>query len=168
MLYSGYFELDWSMEETFPFHFTLKDYILSLLGLLTSLVDIGLDVWTIVSFYQDGAHVYMGVMIFLLLFSSVLVQVFSWRWYSDSLDKLQTHVEKYLNKHDLLKVFHVMQLGVYLRSVINSSLLLSIVTCYQFFMILTSKCLVFTGMSDLWKSQHADFDSLIASRKAWQ
>ncbi|KAI7798719.1 XK-related protein 8-like [Triplophysa rosa] len=103
------------MEETFPFHFTLKDYIFSLFGLLSSLLDIGLDVWTVVSFYQDGAHVYMGVMIFLLLFSSVLVQVFSWRWYSDSLDKLQTHVEKYVNKHNLLKAFHAMQLGVYLR-----------------------------------------------------
>lgn len=113
------------MEETFPFHFTLKDYIFSLFGLLTSFLDIGLDVWTVVSFYQDGAHVYMGVMIFLLLFSSVLVQVFSWRWYSDSLDKLQTHVEKYVNKHNLLKAFHVMQLGVYLRSVTVLSL------CYQ-------------------------------------
>ncbi|KAA0710581.1 XK-related protein 8 [Triplophysa tibetana] len=109
------------MEETFPFYYTWKDFFFSSLGLITSLLDIGLDVWTIVSFYQDGAHVYMGVMIFLLLFSSVLVQMFSWRWYSDSLDELHTHVEKYLNKHHLLKAFHVMQLGVYLRSVINSS-----------------------------------------------
>ncbi|KAA0710580.1 XK-related protein 8 [Triplophysa tibetana] len=105
------------MEETFPFHYTWKDFFFSLLGLTTSLLDIVLDVWTIVSFYQDGAHVYMGVMIFLLLFSSVLVQMFSWRWYSDSLDELHTHVEKYLNKHHLLKAFHVMQLGVYLRYV---------------------------------------------------
>uniref|UniRef100_A0A8C2J8Q4 XK-related protein n=1 Tax=Cyprinus carpio TaxID=7962 RepID=A0A8C2J8Q4_CYPCA len=54
-----------------------------------------LDIWAVVSFYQDGAYVYMAVMIFLLLGSSVLLQVFSWLWYSDSLDKIETKVEKF-------------------------------------------------------------------------
>lgn len=103
------------MEETFPFHYTLKDYLLCLFGLVMSLVDIGLDCWTVVTFYQNGEYVYMAVLIFLLLGSSLLVQVYSWLWYSESLDNLQTHVEKYVNKHNLLKAFHFMLLGVYLR-----------------------------------------------------
>lgn len=103
------------MEETFPFHYTLMDYLLCLFGLLMSLVDIGLDCWTVVSFYQNGNYVYMGVLIFFLLGSSLLVQVFSWIWYSDTRDNLQTHVEKFVRQHHLLKAFHFMQLAVYLR-----------------------------------------------------
>ncbi|XP_073714248.1 XK-related protein 8 [Misgurnus anguillicaudatus] len=101
------------MEDTL--HHSLMDYLLCLFGLLMSLVDIGLDCWTVVSFYQNGAYVYMAVLIFLLLGSSLLVQVFSWIWYSEAPDNIQTHVEKFVNKHHLLKAFHFMQLAVYLR-----------------------------------------------------
>uniref|UniRef100_A0A672MFG6 XK-related protein n=1 Tax=Sinocyclocheilus grahami TaxID=75366 RepID=A0A672MFG6_SINGR len=74
-----------------------------------------LDIWTVVSFYQDGAYVYMAVMIFLLLGSSVLLQVFSWLWYSDSLEKIESKVEKFADRHLLIKPFHFLQLGIYLR-----------------------------------------------------
>ncbi|XP_051519974.1 XK-related protein 8-like [Myxocyprinus asiaticus] len=103
------------MEESFPFHSTLLDFLLTLLGLFLFLLDVGLDVWTVVSFYQDGAYWYMAVLIFLLLGSSVLLQVFSWLWYSDGLDQLETRVENFVNGHKLIKPFHFMQLGVYLR-----------------------------------------------------
>uniref|UniRef100_A0A673KY38 XK-related protein n=1 Tax=Sinocyclocheilus rhinocerous TaxID=307959 RepID=A0A673KY38_9TELE len=69
---------------------TEKHYMVMLQGLLLFLLDIALDIWTVVSFYQDGAYVYMAVMIFLLLGSSVLLQVFSWLWYSDSLEKIES------------------------------------------------------------------------------
>uniref|UniRef100_A0A8C1CCM5 XK-related protein n=2 Tax=Cyprinus carpio TaxID=7962 RepID=A0A8C1CCM5_CYPCA len=94
--------------------FNLLEYLFTLLGLLLFLLDIALDIWTVVSFYQDGAYVYMAVMIFLLLGSSVLSQVFSWLWYSDSLDKIESKVEKFTKSH-LLKPFHFLQLGVCLR-----------------------------------------------------
>ncbi|XP_051992252.1 XK-related protein 8-like [Xyrauchen texanus] len=103
------------MEESFPFHSTFTDFLLHLLGLLFFLLDVGLDVWTVVSFYQDGAYGYMAVMIFLLLGSSMLLQVFSWLWYSGNLDHLESRVEKFVNRHKLIKPFHFMQLGVYLR-----------------------------------------------------
>ncbi|XP_050993547.1 XK-related protein 8-like isoform X3 [Labeo rohita] len=57
----------------------------------------------------------MAVMIFLLLGSSVLLQVFSWIWYSDSVGKIETKVEKFADKHLLIKPFHFLQLGVCLR-----------------------------------------------------
>ncbi len=97
--------------------FHLLKYLFTLVGLLLFLLDIALDIWTVVSFYQDGAYVYMAVMIFLLLGSSVLLQVFSWLWYSDSLDKIETKVEKFADRHLLIKPFHFLQLGVHLRSV---------------------------------------------------
>uniref|UniRef100_A0A673I8H9 XK-related protein n=1 Tax=Sinocyclocheilus rhinocerous TaxID=307959 RepID=A0A673I8H9_9TELE len=62
--------------------FHLLEYLFTLVGLLLFLLDIALDIWTVVSFYQDGAYVYMAVMIFLLLGSPVLLQVFSWLWYA--------------------------------------------------------------------------------------
>ncbi len=103
-------------QERFPLVFLLK-YLFTLVGLLLFLLDIALDILTVVSFYQDGDYVYMAVMIFLLLGSSVLLQVFSWLWYSDSLDKIETKVEKFADRNSLLKPFHFLQLGVYLRSV---------------------------------------------------
>ncbi len=109
--------------ERFPFGILLN-YLFTLVGLLLFLLDIALDIWTVVSFYQDGAYVYMAVMIFMLLGSSVLLQVFSWLWYSDSLDKIETKVEKFAKRHFLIKPFHFLQLGVHLRSV--TDLLLNI------------------------------------------
>ncbi|KAK7138972.1 hypothetical protein R3I93_016174 [Phoxinus phoxinus] len=109
------------MEESFPFKYSLLEYLFTLVGLGFFLLDIALDIWTVVSFYQDGAYVYMAVMIFLLLGSSVLLQVFSWLWYSDSLEtkventELETKVEEFLNRHKLIKPLHFLQLGVYLR-----------------------------------------------------
>ncbi|XP_059412728.1 XK-related protein 8-like [Carassius carassius] len=103
------------MEESFPFHYSLLDYLFTLMGLLLFLLDIALDIWTVVSLYKDGAYVYMAVLIFLLLGSSVLLQVFSWLWYSDYLEKIETKVEKFAKNHSLIKPFHFLQLGVYLR-----------------------------------------------------
>ncbi|XP_059411331.1 XK-related protein 8-like [Carassius carassius] len=95
--------------------FHLLEYLFTLMGLLLFLLDIALDIWTVVSLYKDGAYVYMAVLIFLLLGSSVLLQVFSWLWYSDYLEKIETKVEKFADRHSLIKPFHFLLLGVYLR-----------------------------------------------------
>ncbi|XDV34542.1 hypothetical protein PO909_004693 [Leuciscus waleckii] len=95
------------MEESFPFPYSLLEYLFTLVGLLLFLLDIALDIWTVVSFYQHGDYVYMAVMIFLLLGSSVLLQVFSWLWYSDSLIKLETLVETFADRHKLIKPLHL-------------------------------------------------------------
>jgi len=126
------------MEESFPFKYSLFEYLFTLLGLGFFLVDIALDIRTVVKFYQDGAYVYMTVMIVLLLGSSVLLQVFSWLWYSEFLEtkletnveetkletnveetrlQLETKVEEFANRNKLIKPLHFLQLGVYLRSV---------------------------------------------------
>ncbi|XDV34543.1 hypothetical protein PO909_004694 [Leuciscus waleckii] len=106
------------MEESFPFPYSLLEYLFTWVGLLLFLLDIALDIRTVVLFYQDGDYVYMAVMIFLLLGSSILLQVFSWLWYSDCLDELKTKAEAFADRHKLIKPLHFLQLGLYLRSVI--------------------------------------------------
>ncbi|XP_067268397.1 XK-related protein 8-like [Chanodichthys erythropterus] len=103
------------MEESCHLFCYLLKYLYVLVGLLFFLLDIVLDILTVVSFYQNGDYVYMAVMIFLLLGSSVLLQVFSWLWYSDCLDELETNVETFAKRHILIKPFHFLQLGVFLR-----------------------------------------------------
>lgn len=103
------------MEKSSTFRYSFRDYLFTWIGLLFFLLDIAMDIWTVVSLYREEAYVFMGLMIFVLLGSSVLLQVFSWIWYSDSMIELETKVEKFAKKKNLIKPFHFLQLGVYLR-----------------------------------------------------
>ncbi|XP_030644302.1 XK-related protein 8-like [Chanos chanos] len=103
------------MEEDFPFNYSVVDVLLQIVGLILFVSDLVLDVWAMYSLYIDGAYISMGLFIFLLLGSSVLVHVFSWIWYSDGEEYQQTEVDKFVKKHSLLKPVHVLQLGVFLR-----------------------------------------------------
>ncbi|XP_062386124.1 XK-related protein 8-like [Sardina pilchardus] len=81
------------------------------------LLDVVLDIWAVVTFYQEEAYISMGVLIFVLVGSSVLVQAFSWLWYNYDSKLLSEEFEflkKYRNR-GLLGVLHVCQLGVFLR-----------------------------------------------------
>ncbi|XP_075306448.1 XK-related protein 8-like [Odontesthes bonariensis] len=98
------------------FRYSLSDFLFACFGLLLHLLDIGLDVWAAVNFYQEGAYASLAVLLLLLLSSSVLVQVFSWFWYSYDNFEMQTKVEKWLSgRLKLLKLLHVLQLGIYVR-----------------------------------------------------
>lgn len=103
------------MEEGFPLKLGLSDVLFSLLSLLFYLVDVVLDLWTVACLYEEKQYFAMGLLIFLLLSSSVLMQIFSWLWYSDSSITLETKVEKFVARHGLLTPVHVCQLGVFLR-----------------------------------------------------
>uniref|UniRef100_A0A4W4HQK6 XK-related protein n=1 Tax=Electrophorus electricus TaxID=8005 RepID=A0A4W4HQK6_ELEEL len=103
------------MEEIFPFDLVKSDIVFSFLGFVVFLLDIALDVWAVVSLYQEGSYISMSLLIFLLLGSSALLQVFSWIWYSDPSVTLETSIEKSVRRHGLLGLLHVFQLGVLLR-----------------------------------------------------
>uniref|UniRef100_A0A4W4HP25 XK-related protein n=1 Tax=Electrophorus electricus TaxID=8005 RepID=A0A4W4HP25_ELEEL len=92
-----------------------SDIVFSFLGFVVFLLDIALDVWAVVSLYQEGSYISMSLLIFLLLGSSALLQVFSWIWYSDPSVTLETSIEKSVRRHGLLGLLHVFQLGVLLR-----------------------------------------------------
>ncbi|XP_062385525.1 XK-related protein 8-like [Sardina pilchardus] len=109
------------MEDGIPFFYPFSDFGLNITGLLFFLLDLVLDIWAVVTFYQEEAYVNMGVLIFLLVGSSVLLQAFSWLWYNygskeekEGLGKY-VYLEKYLYNRRLLGVLHVCQLGVFLR-----------------------------------------------------
>uniref|UniRef100_A0A3B1KE15 XK-related protein n=1 Tax=Astyanax mexicanus TaxID=7994 RepID=A0A3B1KE15_ASTMX len=87
--------------------------LFSLLGSFFFCLDVALDVWTIVSLYKEQEYVYMGLLIALLLLSSILVQVFSWIWYKEK--NMETSTDKFAEKYNLIGPLHFLQLGVFLR-----------------------------------------------------
>ncbi|XP_062865635.1 XK-related protein 8-like [Trichomycterus rosablanca] len=103
------------MEEGTPFMLRPSDSLLSVLSLLLYLLDVALDAWAVVSLAQEEEYVLMALLIVLLLGSSVLLQVFSWTWYSESAGDLTTSVEKFTQRRGLMTPLHVLQLGVFLR-----------------------------------------------------
>ncbi|KAG7325874.1 hypothetical protein KOW79_010799 [Hemibagrus wyckioides] len=65
--------------------------------------------WAVVSFYQEQRYFSMGLFIFLILSSSMLLQTFSWLWYMEPSDKMDSKEERFID------LVHVLQLGVFLR-----------------------------------------------------
>uniref|UniRef100_A0A3P9DGF3 XK-related protein n=1 Tax=Maylandia zebra TaxID=106582 RepID=A0A3P9DGF3_9CICH len=94
------------------FKYSCWDFLFTCVGLPLYLVDIGLDIWTAVSFYKEKAYVCLAVLLFLLLVSSLLTQAYSWLWYSYDKFRMKTKVEGWPTKR-LLKLLHVFQLGIY-------------------------------------------------------
>uniref|UniRef100_A0A669E2U5 XK-related protein n=1 Tax=Oreochromis niloticus TaxID=8128 RepID=A0A669E2U5_ORENI len=96
------------------FKYSGWDFLFTCVGLPLYLVDIGLDIWTAVSFYKEKAYVCLAVLLVLLLGSSLLTQAYSWLWYSYDKFRMKTKVEGWPTKR-LLKLLHVFQLGIYFR-----------------------------------------------------
>nr|XP_046272857.1 XK-related protein 8 [Scatophagus argus] len=96
------------------FKYSLLDFLFTCVGLVFFLLDIGLDIWTVVTFYQEKAYASLGILLLFLLGSSVLVQAFSWLWYSYEDFNRETKAEKCLSQKQL-KLLHVLQLGIYFR-----------------------------------------------------
>ena len=88
-------------------------FLFTYVSLLLSLLDIVLDIYTAVSLYQEKEYVYFGILLLFLVGSSLLVQIFSWLFYSyDDFDK--DTIERCLSRRQL-KVLHVFQLGSFFR-----------------------------------------------------
>lgn len=96
------------------FKFSPLDFFFTCVGLLCLLADIALDVFAVVSFYQEKAYVSLSLLLLFLVGSSVLVQAFSWLWYSYEDFEMETKVESSLGRTQL-KLLHVFQLGIYVR-----------------------------------------------------
>ncbi|KAM9434628.1 XK-related protein 8-like [Clarias gariepinus] len=89
----------------------------SSLSLVLFFWNVAANLWAVVSFYQQEKYFSMVVFIFLVLSSSVLLNTFSWLFYSESPEDLDTDVDRFMKEHGLLALVHVMQLGVFLRRV---------------------------------------------------
>ncbi|XP_030597473.1 XK-related protein 8-like [Archocentrus centrarchus] len=96
------------------FRYSCWDFFFTFAGLPLFLLDIVLDVLAAVSFYQEKAFVYLGVLLLFLVGSSLLAQAYSWLWYSYDNFEMNTKIEK-LPSRGLLRLLHVSQLGIYFR-----------------------------------------------------
>ncbi|KAM6904337.1 XK-related protein 8-like isoform 2-T2 [Lycodopsis pacificus] len=99
------------------FKFSPEDLLFTCLGLVLLLLDIVLDMVAVCNFYREEDYASLCILLLLLVGSSVLVQAFSWLWFSyedENEDQRQTKVEKCLNPF-MLKFLHVLQLGMYFR-----------------------------------------------------
>lgn len=96
------------------FRYSRLDFVFTCFGLIFLVLDIGLDIWTLVTFYQEKAYVSLVLLVLFLLGSSALVQAFSWLWYSYDNFKRYTRVEKFPSQN-LLGFLHFLQLGIYFR-----------------------------------------------------
>ncbi|XP_036394462.1 XK-related protein 8-like [Megalops cyprinoides] len=103
------------MERRLPFSYPVPDFLLTLLGLCLFLFDVALDLHLIASLCLESAYRLVTVVVALLLFSSVLVHIFSWLWYSYEDPDPETRIEHFLRRYHLLGAFHFFQLGVFIR-----------------------------------------------------
>ncbi|XP_060721481.1 XK-related protein 8-like [Tachysurus vachellii] len=113
------------MEVEGSFCLTFSGVVISFLSLIFFLLDAVLDLWAVECLYEHKKYFSIGLLIFFLLGSSVLMQIFSWIWYSDP-DKTapETKIESFIRRHNLLSLVHIFQLGVLLRiaAVIETSI----------------------------------------------
>ncbi|XP_008284019.1 XK-related protein 8-like [Stegastes partitus] len=96
------------------FKYSRLDFAFTCSGLPLFLMDVVLDALAVVNFYQERAYGSLAVLLVLLLGSSVLVQVYSWLWYSYDNFHMETRVERSLSRNQLGLV-HLLQLGIYFR-----------------------------------------------------
>lgn len=68
------------MESATFSNYSWIDFVFSVIGVFTFLVDWGSDVWVATEFYSRGKFFWFGVLVGLMILSSVVVQMFSWFW----------------------------------------------------------------------------------------
>ena len=97
------------------------DFAFSVIGVCTFLFDWGADVWVATEFYLRGDVFWFGVLVGLMVLSSVVVQMFSWFWlkYDRELEGFDAQTPgTVLLFGDRLKLscfLHVFQLGFFFR-----------------------------------------------------
>ncbi|XP_026156948.1 XK-related protein 8.3 isoform X1 [Mastacembelus armatus] len=99
------------------------DFVFSVIGVFTFLLDWGSDVWVATEFYRRGDFFWFGVLVGLMVLSSVMVQMFSWFWlkYDRELPGFspQTGARTVLfgDRVKLSCLLHVLQLGFLCRHI---------------------------------------------------
>ncbi|KAM6958959.1 XK-related protein 8-like [Aplochiton taeniatus] len=99
------------------------DFAFSVVGVCTFLFDVGSDLWVATEFYSRGDCFWFGVLVGVMVLSSVVVQLFSWFWfqYDRELEEsnAQTSSENvfFNNRVQLFCLLHVFQLGFFCRHV---------------------------------------------------
>ncbi|XP_043573280.1 XK-related protein 8-like isoform X2 [Chiloscyllium plagiosum] len=102
--------------------FSLHDLIFICLGLATFLFDLGTDVWVVASFFEAGDYFWAGAVLLVVLFCSVVVQMFSWCWFAGDREQLKSLSNSGLLPpfkttvgDGALRLLHGLQLGFLVR-----------------------------------------------------
>uniref|UniRef100_A0A3Q4MTV9 XK-related protein n=1 Tax=Neolamprologus brichardi TaxID=32507 RepID=A0A3Q4MTV9_NEOBR len=101
--------------------YSWTDFVFSVIGVCTFLVDWGSDVWVATEFYCRGDFFWFGVLVGLMVLSSVVVQMFSWFWFKYDRElpgfSAQTGAKSVLfgDRVKLSCLLHVLQLGFLFR-----------------------------------------------------
>ncbi|XP_034560482.1 XK-related protein 8.3 [Notolabrus celidotus] len=99
------------------------DFSFSVIGVCTFLVDWGSDIWVATEFYGRGDFFWFGVLVGLMVLSSVVVQMFSWFWlkYDRELPGFSALTEGgtvlFGDRVKLSCLIHVLQLGFLCRHI---------------------------------------------------
>ncbi|XP_042151073.1 XK-related protein 8.3 isoform X2 [Oncorhynchus tshawytscha] len=98
------------------------DFLFSVVGVCTFLFDVGSDIWVATEFYSRGDFFWFGVLIGLMVLSSVVVQMFSWFWfkYDRELEGFDEQTAKNVLFGGCVKLsflLHVLQLGFFCRHI---------------------------------------------------
>lgn len=97
------------------------DFVFSVIGVFTFFVDWGADVWVATEFYSRGDFFWFGVLVGLMVLSSVVVQMFSWFWLkydrelSDFCRQTGGGTVLFGDRVKLSCLLHVLQLGFLCR-----------------------------------------------------
>lgn len=103
------------VEDSFPFVYPVSDFLLTLVGLVLFVVDVGLDVKLVVDLYSEGAYLKTGLLLFIFLASTIIVQLFSGLLYY--YDRKKTDPELLIRGKWPLTAAHLTLLAVPLRYV---------------------------------------------------
>ncbi|XP_062996856.1 XK-related protein 8 [Elgaria multicarinata webbii] len=96
---------------SWPPPYRYLDLAFALMGTVAFLVDLGADLWVAASYLKAGHYHWGGLVLGLLILSSLITQVFSLAWYHSDPKDLQ---KKRLTGQTLL-ILHVLQLGYLYR-----------------------------------------------------
>lgn len=99
------------------------DFVFSVIGVCTYVFDVGSDMWVAKEFYCHGDFIWFGVLVGLMVLSSVVIQMFSWFWfkYDRNLEnfEVKTASENILfcgqERVEVSCCLHVLQLGFFFR-----------------------------------------------------
>ncbi|XP_057684066.1 XK-related protein 8.3 [Corythoichthys intestinalis] len=99
------------------------DFVFSVIGVCTFLLDWGSDLWVAVEFYCHGDFLWFGALVALMILSSAVLQMFSWFWlrYDRQLPgfrrELGSETVLFEDKVKISCLLHVLQLGFLCRHI---------------------------------------------------
>ncbi|XP_028316761.1 XK-related protein 8.3 [Gouania willdenowi] len=112
------------MEGDASTRYSWVDLAFSVIGVCTFLVDWGSDVWVATEFYSRGDYIWFGLLVGVMVLSSVVVQMFSWFWFKydrqlPGFSQAQSGAQMVLcgDKVRIFCLLHVLQLGFLCRHI---------------------------------------------------